>query len=152
MEAEKPYQHQFIGMSATGLQVGYAHFAAMELRVVLKGSETIIGIVPEKIPGANAKEKRKALFSSPFDTVQKLVADGGFAFEHGDDKAAVLPTGYFYAIASEGCTLLRWSLSSDDNDTHRQAKCLKDLLDSFPELRKPNLGMQSCLEHLSATL
>ena len=127
----------------TSLTVGFPHFASMEVRVLIEGSEVIVGIPVSKIPGDLLRDKRNFLLKQAIDDIQRLVEDGGFIAVHDHTKPLLLPTGFVYIYASRGYAGLRWSCSSDEGDTTRNMMNLEMLLESFPELRKESLGMTS---------
>jgi hypothetical protein len=145
------YNPQYFGSATHFCHVGFLHMCCMEVRMLLTGEETIIGLPYERCPGNNLKEKRSGLFTTPMDSLRALIqSGGGFAIKHDTTKVAVLPTGYVYIITSTGATGLRWSCSSDESDTNRVKLCLTDLLKSFPETGNSSTGYTQWLQWLNS--
>ena len=114
------------------------------------GSYHIVGVPFDAVPGNGLAEKRKALLQCPWDSLSQLIAArGGFAMHVAEDSMVCLPSGYILMTASEGCNLLRWAVSSDDQDLARVKRMLADMLESYPELRSPERGMADFLDHIS---
>ena len=130
------------------VHVGLGHFCCMEARLLFEGSEIVLGIPQEKIPGSNIKEKRKHLFSATIDTLSALLAQGGFMHMHDSSKLLVLPTGFLFVFVSTGACGLRWALSSDDADTERVKAQLSALMLAFPEMKNPSTGHAQLLDWL----
>lgn len=148
---EQMFGLQSFASSPQQISVCFTHFAAMEARLLLEGEEVILAMPIDTVPGESLKEKRKYIFQAPNEAVKTLVDNGGFMLKHSSTHPVVLPSGFSYAIASSGCVGIRWTSSADDNDTRRFRTGLGLMLESFPELRNPNLGMSVCHGFLSSS-
>ena len=151
--ADMVCQPQLFGTSSCFLHVGFAHFASMECCLLFEGTETIVGIPLEAVPGSSVKEKRKHLYMSTVDTVRGMVERDGFVVNHDYSSLLVVPTGYLLIVASTGAVGavgLRWSISSDDADSERVKMSLSNLLSSFPEMKNPSTGLGQWLAYLDS--
>ena len=147
---EKVYCKQFFSLRAGAVQIGFPHFGSMEARVLLEGSEVVAGILYDKAPGANMREKRAHLFSANETEINRLVADGGWVAWH-EDKVLVVPAGYICITAGDDQFGIRWSLSADAADQHRVQAALTRTVESFPEMKNPSLGIAQFNDWLADT-
>ena len=143
--------YEFFGYLACQTSVGPAHFCSMEVVVCLEGEMLVLGIPVEKVPGANAKDKRAFIYHATIDSLTPLVVDSGFLVRVGCQTIAVSPTGFlFVRVALKPTIGLRWSLSADSSDRTRMSVSLREQISSFPELRSPKLGLVGCLEFMDS--
>ena len=63
-------------------------------------------------------------------------------------SAIVIPSGFMMMVAGNKCTLLRWSLVADEADKSRARVAIKNMIESFPELRGEQTGWVQFAEHL----
>ena len=113
------------------------------------GSYDIAGVPFDDVPGDGLAEKRKTLHQLPFDSLSQLItARGGFAMHVAEDSMVCVPSGFIIMTATEGCNLLRWAISSDDQDSARVKHVLASMLDPYPEFRSPESGMADFLAYI----
>ena len=117
----------------------------MEARVVLKGDLCVAGLPTDAIVGANYKDKRNAVFHMPHQELHNLIATNGLTTEN--HSVVVIPSGCMLIMAGE-CTMLRWSLSSDDRDAARAKDCLQHVIAEFPELKASSSGYAQYAQYL----
>ena len=130
-----------MGYNAGFVNISVAHFSCMEARLVLEGSDVILGFNPDSLPGATMKEKRGYLYGASAEHLTADIQKGGFDIEHDTVKLAVIPSGFILATVCEERTLvLRWSISSDALDVVRIRNMLKALVGSFKELNALSVG------------
>ena len=138
--ADKIRLFEFYG-SERNIAVGMAPMCCIDCRIVLTGSEVILGATPSALQGSDLKEKRKCLYTMTVDQYSKLIDDGtAFVMVNDGSSLAMLPSGFLYAIASDSVTGLRWSCGSDEADLLRVRHDLGALLESFQELRLESTG------------
>ena len=134
--------------------VSTTHFGAMEVRVVLEGSETLVGIPYDTTPGATLREKREYLMAAPVGDISKLFeADGHgpkpWILTHGPAHPAVVPSGFLVCNFVKQTTIgLRWSFSGDLEDTQRTRKILRGIIDCYPDSVTPATGHANVLDYL----
>lgn len=149
--AQKVFQTQFVGMQQHFAHVGVPHFALMEARVVLEGSETVFGIPIDDCPGDDIRGKRNWLMQSSSTDVSAVVEKSGWCITHDQTAAVVIPSGCICIIVSEAeTTVMRWSMSSDEACTNRAKFTIINLLRSFKELANPSTGYQAFANYLDA--
>ena len=149
--ASKVYTPEFYGLSGKGLLVNMPPFCAMECRLLLAGDEIIMGLPVDAIPHVDFKDKRKFMFVATIDELSSLIKDrGGFIMHHDSTKLAVIPSGFLTAIYSKNAFGLRWSVSSDENDTNRMKDCLTHLIKAFPEMGNASTGHSQWLQWLNS--
>ena len=92
---------------------------------------------------------RAWLHNASAEELHDLVLAKGWYLTHDSSKLALIPTGVItVTISSDGAMGLRWSLSSDQQDTSRVRRILGMLLESFPEMKNASLGYNSYLQYL----
>ena len=136
------FRPTFMGLKKYFINVNYTPFGCMEARLAVDGSETIIGFMPDDVPplGDNWKEKREWLQRANIQDIKNMLTTKGWVARHDEKHLLVLPSGYLCVTISEGCKLIRWSLSSDARDTARVTQALGLLIQHFAELRTPSSG------------
>ena len=116
----KVYPMQFFGYSARFHTAGVPHMALGEIRVLLEGTETVLGLPVAGCPGATMADKRHWLFKASEIELIAAVKQHGWMLHHDQTKALFVPYGMITSSFSEdGCIGVRWSVSSDDNDRGR---------------------------------
>ena len=86
----------------------------------------------------------------PWESLSQVIANRcGFAMHVAEDSMVCLPSGYILMTASEGCNLLRWAVSSDDQCLARVKRMFADMLESYPELRSSSEVMADFLAYIS---
>ena len=139
--AHQVYAFQYYGFLEGFVNIGYTHFCCAEVQYLMKGECIFVGIMPEKVPGATLKDKRKHLFMSSYDILLPMINPSGWAVALEAGQAIVIPSGCIVVtVAVADCFGLRWSLSSDSADTERVRTALVEVFDSFPEVRNPSSG------------
>ena len=145
------YDLQFMGMQRGFVHAGVTHMCCMEARVLLEGTETVMGAETAKVPGVTVLEKRRWLWEANKLELLEVFRKDGFCFTHDSTKAIIIPSGFLCIIfASEGAKGVRWSVSSDTADTSRVTYGLTNLLTSFPDMKKASLGYAPFLGFLEA--
>jgi hypothetical protein len=145
------YGMQVMGARKGFQQIGLLHFACMEARVCISGEAHLIGIVPSVVPGANLREKRAFLSGCGVDEVHSHAVQGGWGMKMDPGSAVVLPTGFMVvSVFSEDTYWLRWSISSDEQDTNRVKAGIKAITDAYPEMRNASSGHTQFYEFLDA--
>ena len=110
----------------------------LEARIYLAGSETVVGIPVDAVPGQTLREKRAHVSDLTIDAMLCLCKDKkGFTCTLTSNKnfLYLIPSGYIVAWASNGATSLRWGVSSDEQDSARVAHMCKIGITVFPEFR-----------------
>ena len=69
-----------------------------------------------------------------------------------NESMLCIPSGFIIVMCS-GKNMetlgVRWSLSSDTNDSRRVAASIQDLIDNFPEFRQEKMGYTTVLNRLA---
>ena len=121
----------------------------MEARLVFDGEETVLGLPAAAVPGETLRDKRQFVYSATGADLMELVKKGGWYVKHDQTALLIIPTGFICVFFTTSSTFgIRWSISSDATDTLRAKHMLTNMLNSFPELKGPSLGMASCLNYL----
>ena len=148
----KVYVRHVFGAQEGWTHVGMPHMCCMEVRVILEGSESILGFPYDEIPGSSAKEKRVWLASASADELHERNTRG-FCITYDQTEAAVIPSGYMCVHVAHKTTFgLRWSISSDQQDSTRVKRLLRELLAAFRELSQPSTGHTGFLSFLDCDL
>ena len=135
------FELQFFGYGEQGLTVNYPPFCAMESRLLLQGSEIVIGLQPATVPGEDLEAKRANLFQMPMDQVQALACmSGNWAAHHDSTEVLTIPTGFLCIYVSTGCLGYRWACSGDTADNLRIMESLRSLMSSLPEMNNVSAG------------
>ena len=147
--APKVYVKHVFGACADWAHIGMSHMCCMEVRVLFSGREAVLGFPFDEISGASMRDKRAWIVNASADGLTNL-AKNGFAVTHDQTEAIVIPTGFMLSyFAHELCLGMRWSITSDQQDTHRVRRLLRELMNSFRELAQPSaghIGFRSFLE------
>ena len=148
--ALKLWMPQFFISSDRSIQTGMTHFAAMEARYLVEGSEYIWGVRLPSLAGSTLRDKKMAMISAMHEDLDNsLLGTDAFFVKHVPDTVVIIPTGFMVAVASIGESKgIRWSFSSDENDTQRVRMNLEALLRDFPELNASGKGYQNYLDFL----
>ena len=118
--------------------------------MLVSSGENLVGVRPDKVPGQDLREKRKHLYQMTVDDLKKLVDADGFYVEVDAGCAIMVPSGFLVITASVGSRGIRWSTSSDENDTTRVKHGVEKLLEAFPETRNASTGYAPWLKWLQA--
>ena len=132
--------------------IGSTHMCACEARFVFSGTETIVGIPYEKVPGQNMKAKRIALMRMTIDELKELITDSeGFVakLQYGYGKGCLIPSGFVIITAGDCTQGMQWVVGSDRADGERTRLMLQHMVASFPELRAASVGYSGFLEFLN---
>ena len=129
-------------------QVGPTFMGAMEAFATLDGDAIVAGVPYERIPGATLKDKRNLILNMPIDSVADAIKSGGFITKMDCSAVVVLPTGFIFLFASQGCRGLRWTLNSDAGDKERNIMMLKKILECYPELSNASRGYMQYQQYL----
>lgn len=152
--AEKLLTYDIVGCAPGFTSILTTAFGGVECRLVLDGSEVIVGIPYGRVAGNTFAEKRVALTRMTIDNIRDLITSaGGFAtrVKASDDQIIMIPSGFVLLTASEGSKAMRWNVSADDADKARTKFMLSAVLASFPEFRQPSFSYSSFLEWLEAS-
>ena len=136
--ALRVYQFDICFSANHNTNIGTSQFGCTECRIMLEGSEVLVGVPFEKVPGTSFKDKRLNVTRMTVDDITTMVRDnGGFSIKLSadDDLCAIIPSGFLLISASTHCKYLRWNISSDAQDSIRVKIMLKELLHDFPEMR-----------------
>jgi hypothetical protein len=149
--ASKVYGFEWFGSKAGFYNVSVPPFCAMECRMVFVGAEVVFGIGIDEVPGTSTKDKRSWLHNAAKADLGTLIKDKGWLLQHDGTSLVMIPSGVItVVISTEEVFGLRWSVSSDVQDTARVKRSLSMLLDSFPEMKNASFGYYSFLQYLEA--
>ena len=129
------------------------HHCVIEARMILTGSENIVGFPYGSVPGDNFAEKRQHVMKMTIDEMQSfIVTSKGFAAKMNEDNDVIwlIPSGFIIIYASNGCSSLRWGVSSDDADNTRVVHMLEQIMASLPETRAPQSNFFKLHEFMTA--
>ena len=143
----KVYELQLMGMPRFWINVGATHLACMEARMLFDGEETLYGIPPENVPGDSLKDKRLWLLRATVNELLEAVK-AGWCLHHDAGEIAIIPTGFIVIALAKETRGIWWCMSVDARDTQRCQHMLGELLNSFPELRGPQLGYSGFHDYL----
>ena len=148
--AKNIYAYDVVCSKDKHVASSFTQFASCEARVYLEGSEFLIGVPYEKLPGLDLKEKRRWLGQASVDDLKHAVElGGGFAKWCKSDDCILIPSGFVLVAASQGCTMMRWAVGSDPQDSSRVRSMIGVLLQSYSELRAPQFPYSSFYDFLS---
>ena len=121
----------------------------MEARMLLDGSMHVCGVKPDHVPGQNLSGKRQWILDASQEDIT-AIAKKGWCHELLPGNVLAIPSGFWVITTALNAGYgLRWSVSSDANDTNRVSSMLSGALASFPELSGDNLGWVQFLRFLS---
>jgi hypothetical protein len=126
------------------------HMGCMEVRMLLYGSESCMGFLPEDIPGGDFREKRSWLYSADIFELKNLASTKGWQATHDQTTALVVPSGFIVVTISEASFGIRWSVSSDQQDCTRVQYMLRHVITAFKEIGSPSTGYNQFLTFLQA--
>lgn len=125
--------------------LGMTHFCLSEARLLVKGSEIVVGWRYSDIPGHGFSQKLQGLQSNGPQQAIALAKKIGFVCNHSRvGSLLVIPAGFMIAsvTGSDGSEFLRWAFSSPSDSRHSEMELadasasLKDLMVCYPSLQK----------------
>lgn len=118
-------------------------YACSEARLLLGGSEVVVGWKYAEVQGKSFADKLRTLNDISAKDALELASKAGFAHHFKDrGNLIIVPAGYFVATITdggEGAEVLRWALHSATKfvDEMRAVKeCMEGLLDAYPSFKK----------------
>ena len=126
------------------------HMGAMEMRVLLSGSETLLGIPIDDVPGVDLKEKRTFLNGCPQHELKELLIKKGWMATHTQDMAVLVPSGCLIMTIVNLSNGMRWSVASDPSDMNRVRMTLAELIRSYRELVAASTDYSQFLQFLES--
>ena len=133
---------QCFGAEERDCYVGVNHMATCECRILVSGEQIIFGQKAASVSGETLREKRMNLYQTTAEAFCVLSKDPScFVTKLSKGDLYVIPSGFICVVATlERAIGLRWSVSGDDNDTHRVSIMVDAALEAFPELKAPAKG------------
>jgi len=150
--ASRIYTPELFGQTLGHVSVFTTNSGTCEGRIYMEGSDCIVGIAYEKVPGATFLEKRRSIVSMSPESIEGLCKDaGGFqaVLTASDNKAVIIPSGHIIISASQGSCYYRWGIASDTMDTGRVKCMLQNITDSFPEFKNPSYPVVAFADFLN---
>jgi len=153
--AEHIYSVQVYGSRKHSITTGPAAFCCTECRLVLTGSETVIGLPDGDVPGSDFLSKRNWLDAAGTEDLILALSQSqnSFCTSHNGSSMLVIPSGFllvYVSTGTEGTTGLRWSVSGCTNDSNRVCRTLKASVEAFKELADPKSGYPAFLRYLDS--
>ena len=133
------FEFQFFKHCAGQCSISMTPFCIEEVRIVVSGSEHIIGVKVDSIPGSTLKEKTRVLYEK---TVEELAAmakrTGGFAMTLTSSSGLfVVPRSHLIinikAEAGEGVCGVRWGFVLGPEQAPDYTNAFDMLTSSYPE-------------------
>ena len=123
----------------------------MEASLLFDGEALVFGQQFSQTPGDTSKDKRAVLCSADAGYIREALAQStSFLIKQVPDTLLLIPSGYMIVIcAVSHCKAMRWSVSSDEEDSERVKLALRFQLASYEELRAPQHGYTQFLDHLA---
>ena len=148
------FESEIFGCSEGYVNVGWSKFGMLQGWLLSKGNMAILGLKPERIPGATFADKRTAVLQMNLASLNAALADGGFFVRFRDSVSETsgrcllaVPSNFLLAIAGSNVEALRWSFMADESDTARVRFALQNLVDSFPEFRGAGCVYVNLVQH-----
>ena len=147
---EKVYALELFGTCDNFYNVACTHMGAMEMRVLMYGTETLIGIPIDDVQGDDLKAKRAFLNACTATELKELVVKKGWAATHSQASALLVPSGCLIMTIGNSSMGFRWSVASDPGDQHRVRLSLQELIRSFRELAAASTGYSQFMQFLES--
>ena len=148
----KVYRPSFLGLKKYFMHCNLSPYAAMEARLVVEGSEFVMGVQCDDVPpqGDDLKQKRNWMASASAADLKELFGTKGFLVKHDSSNLLIVPSGWMcYIFSEDGAKIIRWGLSSDNNDTSRVKVYLDMMIRSSAELRSAGAGYTAFHRYLN---
>ena len=106
------------------------------MRYYLSGTEVVMGVKIEKVPGVDLAHKRTSLLGMAADAVIELVRSSGFMGVASPGHLYLLPSNFLYLSVSTGSRFIRVSFSAPGIPALSMAHTNVDnVLKAFPVMR-----------------
>ena len=145
-----------MGLRKIFCTVNFPAFGCMEGRLVLEGTETVMGIPLDAVPprGPDFFQKRAWLQACSKEDLLTLVRENGWCVAHNNSQCPIVPSGFICVyFCAEKTKLIRWGISSDGRDTERVQVALNMQIEAFTGIAQclvRLLGISSVLVRVSA--
>ena len=152
--ATKIFAPEIFHTSNRDVNVFTTNNGMFEGRIYVEGSEDIVAIHYDDLPGDTFRQKRHSVTALTIDQLGVVVREKkGFAMRCSAEanRLVIIPSGRIVVNASSGATYcFRWGIYCDDSDLARVHMMLHKTLESFPEYRNASFPALPFLEFLES--